>query len=146
MLRPQQAAKHPIDRVFLLEAVEPILRNPALAPVRARQLAADSAGRVGVVAQVHGQQNGFAEVGGLIEGPKGGFQAPYYVAAPDNLRWVTMANPLTYGVAALRHVLYAGQDTGIALPPLWLCLVVTAGFGVATFALAVWGARRGGRA
>ncbi len=66
--------------------------------------------------------------------------------APVVLKWITLVNPLTYGVAALRHVLYMGGDVAadLGLPPLWICLVVTAGFGVATFALATWGARRGG--
>lgn len=53
--------------------------------------------------------------------------------------WVGLAmavNPLTYGVAALRHVLY-GADHAMTtqLPSLALCLLVTIAFAVATFAL-----------
>jgi ABC-2 type transport system permease protein len=67
--------------------------------------------------------------------------------APAVLRWITMANPLTYGVAALRHVLYLGDGvgSGVAMPSLPVCLAVTAGFGIGSIALATFGARKGGR-
>jgi len=45
---------------------------------------------------------------------------------------VVAANPLTYGVAALRWRLEAGDTSG--LPPEWLCWVVTVGFAAAMVA------------
>lgn len=50
---------------------------------------------------------------------------------------VMAANPLTYGVALLRHALYAGSDAGAGtdLPGVLLCAVVTVAFAAAAFAL-----------
>lgn len=54
------------------------------------------------------------------------------------LRWIMMANPLTYGMAALRHSLYLGVKGGPAahLPPLLPSLAVTAAFAAVTFFIA----------
>lgn len=54
--------------------------------------------------------------------------------------WVRVAmdvNPLYYGLSALRHVLWL-EDAPLraALPPLWLCIAVTAGLAVCTLGLA----------
>ena len=50
------------------------------------------------------------------------------------IRWVTAANPLTYGVTGLRRLLGAGVSE--AAPPQAVCWAVVAGFGVAALALA----------
>ncbi len=53
------------------------------------------------------------------------------------LRWVMAVNPLTYGVAALRQVLYLGDGAGQAgLPSLPLSLGVMIGFSVLMVVLA----------
>ncbi len=57
--------------------------------------------------------------------------------------FVMGVNPLTYGVAALRRTLYTAAPEAVAdLPELWLCLLVTVGFGCVTFFLAVRTAQR----
>ncbi len=62
---------------------------------------------------------------------------------PFWLEWLMRINPLTYGMAALRRCLYLGQaDAAGALPPLLPSLMVLAGFGLATFAMAVITAQR----
>ena len=45
--------------------------------------------------------------------------------APVWLEWIMRLNPLTYGIAAMRHVLYF-QSAGSAeqFPPLAVCLIV----------------------
>ncbi len=53
---------------------------------------------------------------------------------------VVAANPLTYGVAALRHRLDAGDTTGLPAEP--LCWVVTVGFAVAMIGLSWWVAQK----
>ncbi len=45
------------------------------------------------------------------------------------LRWIMAANPLTYGLAAFRHVLYSGDHALVqALPPFGLSIGVSAAF------------------
>jgi len=64
------------------------------------------------------------------------------------LSWVIRANPLTYGVAGLRRLLYAGYDLKAAagFPPLVTCVAVTLLFCLVCIAVAVWLAgRRGSR-
>jgi ABC-2 type transport system permease protein len=51
------------------------------------------------------------------------------------VRWLVAVNPLTYGVAGLRHALYADTAMLADLPPLGLCIAVTAGFALAMSAL-----------
>ncbi len=58
--------------------------------------------------------------------------------APAWLAWIIRLNPLTYGVAALRRILYLQsglEPTGI--PPLWPSIGVTVVAGLLTFGLAV---------
>ena len=63
--------------------------------------------------------------------------------APALLRWTMRLNPLTYGMAALREGLDAGNRGAMgSLPPPALSVVVTIVFAIATFALAVRTARR----
>lgn len=43
------------------------------------------------------------------------------------VRWIMRVNPLAYGLAGLRHVLYLDvASVRAALPPLWLCVAVMA--------------------
>jgi ABC-type polysaccharide/polyol phosphate export permease len=60
------------------------------------------------------------------------------------LSWVIRANPLTYGVAGLRRLLYAGYDLPVAagFPALELCVAVTVAFALACIAISVWLAGR----
>jgi ABC-2 type transport system permease protein len=54
------------------------------------------------------------------------------------LAWIIRANPLTYGVAGLRRLLYwDAPESSLppGLPSLATCLIVTAGFAAVTFAL-----------
>lgn len=60
--------------------------------------------------------------------------------APPWLAWIIALNPLTYGVAALRRVIYLARPdalAGLALPGLPVSLVVTALFAAAAFAAAI---------
>jgi ABC-2 type transport system permease protein len=62
---------------------------------------------------------------------------------PSGLAWVMRANPLTYGMAALRRALYAGHGAAVsALPGLLPALAVTAFFAAAAFLAATAIARR----
>ena len=60
------------------------------------------------------------------------------------LSWVIRANPLTYGVAGLRRLLYAGEklDAAPGLPAMSTCLVVTILFCGVCVAVSVWLAGR----
>jgi ABC-2 type transport system permease protein len=63
--------------------------------------------------------------------------------APLVLGWLMDINPLTYGVAALRHSFYLGNPAALsALPSYPIALLLTAVFAAATFALAVHSAQR----
>ena len=55
------------------------------------------------------------------------------------MRAIMIANPLTYGTAAVRHMLYL-HNPGMAagLPPIAVCVGVTLLFAVISFAGAVW--------
>lgn len=62
---------------------------------------------------------------------------------PFWLEWLMRINPLTYGMAALRRCLYLGHaDAAGTLPPFLPSFLVLAGFGLATFILAVVTAQR----
>jgi ABC-2 type transport system permease protein len=63
---------------------------------------------------------------------------------PSWLGWIVALNPLTYGVAALRHLLYLHHPAAVAgLPSLGRSLFVICGFTAAMFAASVASARRG---
>ncbi|APZ91930.1 ABC transporter permease [Fuerstiella marisgermanici] len=52
------------------------------------------------------------------------------------LSWIIRLNPLTYGVAGLRRLLYSGDlPVTDSLPSLPVCVLVTAVFGLACFAI-----------
>jgi ABC-2 type transport system permease protein len=58
------------------------------------------------------------------------------------LGWVMQVNPLTYGMAALRHCLYLGFPARVGeVPPLASSLLVTALFCILTFVFAIQAAR-----
>jgi len=58
--------------------------------------------------------------------------------APAPLQWLMMANPLTYGMAALRRCLYLGSpEAAGAVAPLGISILITLLFCAATFAGAV---------
>ena len=60
------------------------------------------------------------------------------------LSWIIAANPLTYGVAGLRRLMYPTVDfrARLTLPPLWLCITVTALFCTACVTVALLLTRR----
>ena len=64
------------------------------------------------------------------------------------LSWIMKLNPLSYGVAGIRRLLYDGvvagpADTSAVGPPsLWVCFLVSAVFAGLCFQGAVWQARR----
>lgn len=59
------------------------------------------------------------------------------------LGWVMRVNPLTYGMAALRHCLYHGSPVGVGeVPALAPSLLVMAVFTIATFLCAIQAARQ----
>ncbi len=61
------------------------------------------------------------------------------------LEWLMRINPLTYGMVALRRCLYLDQADAVgAVLPFLPSFIVLAGFGLATFALAVITAMRRG--
>ncbi|HEY4309896.1 MAG TPA: ABC transporter permease [Pirellulales bacterium] len=68
----------------------------------------------------------------------------FFPADSGWLRWIMYVNPLTYGVAAMRRLLYWGEAAPAALgwmnalPSLPVALTVTILFAVVTFAAACW--------
>ncbi len=52
------------------------------------------------------------------------------------LAWVMTVNPLTYGVAAVRHALYLGRDNLATTPSPMVSIAVTIGFAVVMIVLA----------
>lgn len=57
------------------------------------------------------------------------------------LSWVVRMNPLSYGLAALRHVI-GRSDATVGLPSLSVSLSVSAGFAAVCIGLGVWMTRR----
>lgn len=54
------------------------------------------------------------------------------------LRPAMLANPLTYGVAGVRHALYLGQGSSASGPSMPVCLAATIGFAVLTLTASRW--------
>jgi ABC-2 type transport system permease protein len=55
------------------------------------------------------------------------------------ITWLSQINPLTYGVAGLRHYLHFGDTSMVnVLPSLPVCWAVSLGFAVVTVALSWW--------
>jgi ABC-2 type transport system permease protein len=67
----------------------------------------------------------------------------FFPAAENGaLAWVIRLNPLTYGVAGIRRLLYSSSESlsgsTRALPELWLCVTVSAVFAVVCWQISVW--------
>ena len=62
--------------------------------------------------------------------------------APAWLGWLMRANPMTYGMAALRRALYLGAGEPAGLPSMGISLIVLSIFCLATLAVAAGLARR----
>ena len=58
------------------------------------------------------------------------------------LKWIILANPLTYGVAGLRRLLFPSEVLGPDLPGMGACVAVTAVFAAVCLSLGVWMTRR----
>jgi ABC-2 type transport system permease protein len=88
---------------------------------------------------------GFHAIMNLILVPMWLLSGSFFPAAgaPLLIRLVIGANPLTYGVAAVRRLLYLDSaSTGAGLPSLGAGIVVTLGFGAIMFGITAWLASR----
>ena len=87
---------------------------------------------------------GFHAIMNLILLPMWFLSGAFFPATgvPVWLEWAMRVNPLTYGVAGLRHSLYWESPGAGAIPPFALSMLVTLGFAVAAFAAATWAASR----
>jgi len=74
---------------------------------------------------------GFHAVMNLVLMPMWAMSGAFFPAsgAPKTFGWIMLANPLTYGLAALRRVLHPGK-VFTDIPGLWLSLAVCMGFGI----------------
>ncbi|HEX6984683.1 MAG TPA: ABC transporter permease [Planctomycetaceae bacterium] len=81
---------------------------------------------------------GFHAVMSVLLMPMWLLSGAFFPAGEGWLGWIIRLNPLTYGVAGLRRSLYPPGTFGDGLPPLWLCVAVSAGFAAACVTLAVW--------
>ena len=68
-------------------------------------------------------------------------------AQTGTLSWIMKLNPLSYGVAGIRQLLYGGLEGGSSAaasgqPSLWMCFLMSAVFAGLCFQGAVWQARR----
>lgn len=88
---------------------------------------------------------GFHAVMSVLLLPMWLLSGAFFPAQHGFLHWLILCNPLTYGVAGLRRLLYwdaspeiraKAADSLAALPPAWACGLVTVLFCVAMFALA----------
>lgn len=81
---------------------------------------------------------GFHAVMSVVLFPMWLMSGSFFPAESGVLGWIATFNPLTYGVAGLRQLLYLGQadpPLPAGLPSLSLCLAVTTVFAALTFAL-----------
>ncbi|MBX3412665.1 MAG: ABC transporter permease [Pirellulales bacterium] len=81
---------------------------------------------------------GFHAVMSVVLFPMWLLSGSFFPAESGLLGWIATFNPLTYGVAGLRQLLYLGQaepPLPPGLPSLTLCLLVTLAFALLTFAL-----------
>jgi ABC-2 type transport system permease protein len=65
--------------------------------------------------------------------------------APLWIEMIITLNPLSYGVAALRRILYWEVPSSPEIPSMYLCLGVTVLFGAAAFAATTWTANQTSR-
>ena len=88
---------------------------------------------------------GFHAIMNLLLFPMWLLSGAFFPAGDNWLGWVVRANPLTYGMAGVRRLLYLHQpDAAVlaGLPPLWVCWSVTAAFAVLALAASTWAAAR----
>lgn len=65
--------------------------------------------------------------------------------APGWIRFLILANPLTYGVGAIRRILYMGQAQGtLDIPSLGTCVLISVLFGLTAFGATTYVAARTG--
>ena len=87
---------------------------------------------------------GFHAVMMLLLMPMWLLSGAFFPTAGSGLSWLIRLNPLTYGVAGLRYLLYWNESDAVrsqmaaslGLPAPWVCGVVTLAFCVISFALA----------
>jgi len=87
---------------------------------------------------------GFHAVMMLLLMPMWLLSGAFFPTSGSGLNWLIRLNPLTYGVAGLRYLLYWNAPDGVraqmaeslGLPAPWLCVVVTLAFCIITFAAA----------
>jgi ABC-type polysaccharide/polyol phosphate export permease len=81
----------------------------------------------------------------LVLLPRWVLSGAFFPAAgvPGWMGWAMAANPMTYGLAAIRRCLYLGaSEAAGAVPALAGAVAVTILFGAVAFAAAVWVATR----
>lgn len=93
---------------------------------------------------------GFHAVMSVLLFPMWLVSGAFFPATEGILAAVIALNPLSYGVAGLRRLMYAGLDAAVQssavgphAPSLTTCWIVTILFATTTFGAAVWVARRG---
>jgi ABC-2 type transport system permease protein len=83
---------------------------------------------------------GFHAIMSVLLMPMWLLSGAFFAAKSNWLGYVIAANPLTYGVAGLRHLLYSSAGPGAEavrdLPSFWVCTAVTLIFCAVMFALA----------
>ncbi len=83
---------------------------------------------------------GFHAIMSVLLMPMWLLSGAFFSGADSWIRYVIAANPLTYGVAGLRRLVYwgAGADSVqlAGLPEMWLCCLITAAFAAVAFLLA----------
>jgi ABC-2 type transport system permease protein len=91
---------------------------------------------------------GFHAIMSVVLFPMWLLSGAFFPASDGVLGWLVRLNPLTYGVAGLRHLLYWGASDEVragalpaGLPSLPFCLTITVAFAVVTFALSCQAAR-----
>ncbi|MCL6501538.1 MAG: ABC transporter permease [Pirellulales bacterium] len=91
---------------------------------------------------------GFHAIMNLLLFPMWLLSGAFFPAGDNWLAWVVHVNPLTYGLAGVRRLLYVHQpDAAVlhGLPSLGTCWLVTAAFALLTLAASTWAAARRGR-
>lgn len=90
-----------------------------------------------VIAWKMDSTQGFHAIMSLFLLPMWLLSGAFFPADSGPLAWIMRANPLTYGVAGLRRILFAGAPEAVpsSLPSLGVCWGVTLSFAAITFAL-----------
>jgi len=98
-----------------------------------------------VIAWPMDSTQGFHAIMSVVLMPMWLLSGSFFPGSPEGwMSWVIALNPLSYGVAGLRQIIYWNADFGGpgGLPSLSRCLLVTSLFGLACVILAVWLTRR----